>query len=90
MGARIRAYDPAGMQQARSLLQDVEYAEDAYHCAQDAHALVIVTEWEAFRALDFPRLKRVMERPVFVDLRNIYRRSEIERNGFVYEGVGRP
>jgi UDPglucose 6-dehydrogenase len=89
-GARVRAYDPAGMQQARSLLQDVEYAEDAYGCAQDAHALVIVTEWEAFRALDFPRLKRVMARPVLVDLRNIYRRSEVERHGFVYEGVGRP
>ena len=61
------------MDQARPLLGDVTYYKDAYDCAAGASALVIVTEWEQFRALDFARLKRVMDRPVLVDLRNVYR-----------------
>jgi UDPglucose 6-dehydrogenase len=65
------------------------FCDDAYSCAEGASALVIVTEWEQFRALDFARLKAVMERPVLVDLRNIYRPEEVARHGFVYESVGR-
>ncbi|MBS0532540.1 MAG: UDP-glucose 6-dehydrogenase, partial [Proteobacteria bacterium] len=65
------------------------YCRDAYDCAEGASALVIVTEWEQFRALDFDRLKAVMAKPVLVDLRNIYRPDELTRHGFVYEGVGR-
>ena len=64
-------------------------ATDAYDCAEGASALVIVTEWEQFRALDFARLKKVMAQPVLVDLRNIYRPEEVARHGFAYEGVGR-
>jgi len=90
MGARVRAYDPAGMENARALLGEVTYCEDAYACAEGADALVIVTEWEQFRALDLPRLKQTMARPVIVDLRNIYRRDEIARHGFTYVGVGQP
>jgi UDPglucose 6-dehydrogenase len=90
MGAKVRAYDPTGMEQAKPLLANVAFCNDAYACAQGAAALVIVTEWEQFRALDFGRLKKVMERPVLVDLRNIYRPDEMARHGFVYEGVGRP
>jgi UDPglucose 6-dehydrogenase len=90
MGAKVRAYDPAGMAQAKELLPDVAYCEDPYACAQGADALVIVTEWEQFRALDFARLKGEMERPVLVDLRNIYQPEEVVRAGFAYEGVGRP
>jgi len=90
MGARVRVYDPAGMQQARTEIADVTYCSDAYDCATGASALVIVTEWEQFRALDFARLKTLMVRPVLVDLRNIYRADELARHGFVYESVGRP
>lgn len=90
MGAKIRAYDPAGMTQAKSVLKDVTFCGDAYACAQDASALVIVTEWEQFRALDFPRLKKAMAKPLLVDLRNVYRPDEVTRHGFAYESVGRP
>jgi UDPglucose 6-dehydrogenase len=89
MGATVRAYDPVGMEQAKDFLANVTFCGDAYDCANGASALVIVTEWEQFRALDFVRLKGVMERPVLVDLRNIYRADEMARHGFVYESVGR-
>ena len=89
MGAKVRAYDPEGMAQAKGAVDHVTFCNDAYSCAEGASALVIVTEWEQFRALDFDRLKDVMERPVMVDLRNIYRPEEVERHGFVYESVGR-
>jgi UDPglucose 6-dehydrogenase len=89
LGAQVRAYDPVGMEAARDYLSDVTYCRDAYDCAEGASALVIVTEWEQFRALDFVRLKSVMAKPVLVDLRNIYRPDELTRHGFTYEGVGR-
>jgi UDPglucose 6-dehydrogenase len=89
-GAGIRAYDPEGMMNARRVLDDVIYAGDPYECARGAHALVIVTEWDAFRALDFERLSLLVERPVLVDLRNVYRASEVRERGFAYAGVGRP
>ena len=89
MGAKVRAYDPTGMEQAKPLMTNVAFCKDAYDCAEGASALVIVTEWEQFRALDFARLKTVMERPVLVDLRNIYRPDEVARHGFVYESIGR-
>jgi len=89
MGAKVRAYDPVGMQQAKSVLDHVTFCDSAYACAEGASALVIVTEWEEFRALDFARLKAAMARPVLVDLRNIYRPEEVARHGFVYESVGR-
>ncbi|MGN7125737.1 UDP-glucose dehydrogenase family protein [Methylorubrum thiocyanatum] len=87
-GARIVAYDPEGMEQARPLLQGVDYAEDAYACAEGADALVIVTEWNAFRALDLARLKATMAAPVLVDLRNVYASADAEQHGFVYAGIG--
>jgi len=90
MGAKVRAYDPVGMEQAKSVMGNVTFCDDAYSCAKGAAALVIVTEWEQFRALDFDRLKTVMAHAVLVDLRNVYRPDEMSRRGFVYEGVGRP
>jgi len=90
MGAKVRVYDPVGMEQAKAMLSDVAYADNAYSCAEGASALVIVTEWEQFRALDFTRLKKIMERPVLVDLRNVYRADEVARYGFSYESIGRP
>jgi UDPglucose 6-dehydrogenase len=88
-GAQVRAYDPVGMDQAKHELPDIFYCEDPYACAKGADALVIVTEWVQFRALDLARLKREMASPVIVDLRNIYRRDEMEALGFVYDSVGR-
>jgi UDPglucose 6-dehydrogenase len=88
MGAKVRAYDPQGIEQAKGELPSITYCEDAYACADQANALVIVTEWEQFRALDLKRLKREMTQPVIVDLRNIYRPEEME--GFIYESIGRP
>jgi UDPglucose 6-dehydrogenase len=90
MGARVRAFDPAGMNQARSLLKNVTYCADAYDCANGADALVIATEWEQFRALDLERLRDLMACPVVVDLRNIYRPHDMSRLGFAYACVGRP
>src|SRR5262245_1882340 len=89
-GAKVRAYDPAGMEQARPELPNIEYCEDAYACAEGADALVIVTEWVQFRALDLDRLKQVMTQPVVIDLRNVYRPEDMAAAGFVYESVGRP
>jgi len=89
-GARIQAFDPVGMDHARSMLSDVSFCNSAYECADGADALIIVTEWEQFRALDLDRLRMVMATPVVVDLRNIYRADEMERHGFVYSSVGRP
>ena len=90
MGAKVRAYDPAGMENAKKELTGVVFADSAYTCAQGADALVIVTEWEQFRALDLGRLKQAMTRPVLIDLRNVYRQDEVERHGFIYDSVGRP
>ncbi|MBI5260909.1 MAG: UDP-glucose/GDP-mannose dehydrogenase family protein [Bradyrhizobium sp.] len=89
MGAKVRAYDPAGMEQARHELPTIEYCDDPYTCARGADALVIVTEWVQFRALDLDRLKQVMAQPVMVDLRNVYRPEDLAAAGFVYESVGR-
>jgi UDPglucose 6-dehydrogenase len=89
-GAHVRACDPAGVENAKGVLQNVEFCANAYECATDAHAVVIVTEWEQFRALDLKRLAACMACPVIVDLRNVYAPDEVIRNGFFYGGVGRP
>jgi UDPglucose 6-dehydrogenase len=78
------------MHEAAKLLDHVTYCEDAYECAQGADALLIVTEWEQFRALDLPRLKEAMKAPVIIDLRNIYRHDEVANEGFTYHSIGRP
>src|SRR5215468_3695687 len=89
MGAKVRVYDPVGMEQARQVLTGVTYCEGPYDCVEEADAAVIVTEWEQFRALDFNRLKDLMACPVIVDLRNIYRLEDMKRQGFAYSCVGR-
>ena len=88
-GAQVRAHDPEGMEQARKLLGDVDFVAGPYEAAEGADALVIVTEWDAYRALDLKRLARIMAAPVLVDLRNIYPRAEAERAGLRYHSVGR-
>jgi UDPglucose 6-dehydrogenase len=89
LGAKIRAYDPEGMEQAKTELSEICYCDGPYSCAEGADALVIVTEWEQFRALDLARLKREMASPIIVDLRNIYRPDEVISHGFRYESIGR-
>ena len=89
-GATVRAFDPEGMEAAKSYISDVTYGADPYDTATGADALVLVTEWDAFRALDFTRLREVKKEPHFVDLRNVYRRDLIARHGFRYLSVGRP
>jgi UDPglucose 6-dehydrogenase len=87
-GAEVVAYDPESMEQARLVL-NVEYADGPYACVEGADALVIVTEWNAFRALDLKRVKAALKTPVVVDLRNIYRAQEMKALGFAYHGIGR-
>jgi UDPglucose 6-dehydrogenase len=89
-GARVVAFDPKGGKSAQELLPNVVFAEGPYDCVAGADALVIITEWEAFRALDLARLKASMRKPVVIDLRNIYRPDEMAELGFAYHGVGRP
>jgi len=89
MGAKVRAYDPVGMRHAQAEFPGVTFADGPYACAEGADALVIVTEWEQFRALDLDRIKSVMRQPVVVDLRNVYRPAEMAELGFVYDSVGR-
>lgn len=89
-GATIRAFDPAGTVEAEKLLSDVEFVSGPYFCAEGADALVIITEWNEFRALDLDRLKATMAAPVLVDLRNIYNHDEARNAGFDYTSVGRP
>lgn len=88
-GARIRAYDPEGMAAAKALMPEINLADDAYEAAQGADAVVIVTEWDIFRALDLKRLASAMAAPVMVDLRNIYPIADAARAGFTYSSVGR-
>lgn len=87
-GAEIIAYDPESMDAAKPLLPGISYASDAYSCIRGADALVIVTEWDAFRALDLAAVKAALREPVVVDLRNIYRSDDMRRRGFHYSNVG--
>jgi UDPglucose 6-dehydrogenase len=89
-GARIRAFDPEGMQEAKSMLKDVAFASGPYDCVQNADAVVIVTEWDQFRALDLDRMKDALRSPIVIDLRNIYMPHEMRAKGFKYVSVGRP
>jgi UDPglucose 6-dehydrogenase len=88
-GAEIAAHDPESMDQARAMLGELDYKDSPYDVAKDADALVLVTEWDAFRALDLKRLAAAMRRPVLVDLRNVYNPAEAEKAGLSYYGIGR-
>jgi UDPglucose 6-dehydrogenase len=89
-GARVRAYDPVGMEEAARLLPGVEWAKDAYACMASADCVAILTEWNEFRALDLERVAGLLARPVMVDLRNIYKPAEMREAGFEYHSIGRP
>ena len=86
----MRSGPHTGSSPHAAVIGNITFCNYSYSCAEGASALVIVTEWEQFRALDFGRLKGLMAQPVLVDLRNVYRPDEIARHGFVYESIGRP
>jgi UDPglucose 6-dehydrogenase len=88
-GAKVRAYDPVAVEQAQKVLKGVEYAEDEFAAVEGADALVFMTEWNQFRALDMQRVKELMRAPKIADLRNIYEPERMRRLGFDYVGVGR-
>jgi UDPglucose 6-dehydrogenase len=89
MGAAVQAFDPEG-HEAATLLKDVDFKANAYEVADQADAVVLITEWDQFRALDLERLKAGMRQPVLVDLRNVYNPVEMKARGFRYFSVGRP
>lgn len=89
-GAIVKAYDPQAMNNARTILPDIEYCEDPYELAKGTDAILIVTEWDEFRNIEIPKLKKLLKQPVIIDGRNIYNPVEIRNLGFVYEGIGRP
>ena len=88
-GAKVKAFDPVAMEEARALLPDIEYAADEYDAIRDADALVIITEWNQFRALDMEKVKSLLKTPKLADLRNIYEPQDMKDMGFDYIGVGR-
>lgn len=88
-GARIRAYDPQAMHNASKILRSVELCHDPYEAARDSDALVLITEWEEFKTLDLPRIKRQLKQPVVIDGRNVFDPARMRALGFSYVGVGR-
>jgi UDPglucose 6-dehydrogenase len=89
-GCKVKLYDPEAMDNGRGIYQDrVSFVNDSYEAAEGADALVLMTEWHAFRELDLAKIKGLMKRPVFLDMRNIYKPEQVEALGFVYKGIGR-
>ena len=88
-GANIQAHDPQGMKEAEEMFPDFKYVKNAYEACEGADVVVLFTEWNQYRALDFERIKSVIKTPIFVDLRNVYDPEKIRTAGFQYYGVGR-
>ena len=88
-GAHVRAHDPHGMAEAEKMMPEVEYADDAYSACKDADAVILMTEWNEYRALDLDRLAETMKGKIFIDLRNVYEPEVLRGKGFQYFGVGR-
>jgi UDPglucose 6-dehydrogenase len=89
-GARVKAYDPESMHEAGKMLTEVDFCDGPYHAVDGADAMVLITEWDQFRALDFDRVKKLLKTPTVVDLRNVYQPADMKRRGFNYVSVGRP
>jgi len=88
-GANVTAHDPHGMEEAKKVMPEIKYTEDAYKACENADAVILMTEWNEYRALDLPRIKKAMKGDAFIDLRNVYDPKTIAENGFRYFGVGR-
>ena len=89
-GARVKAYDPESMHEAGKMLTEVDFCDGPYHAIDCADAMVLITEWDQFRAMDFDRVKKLLKTPTVVDLRNVYQPSDMAKRGFNYVSVGRP
>ena len=89
LGATVQAFDPEGMEEAARLLDDVQFKQGPYEAVAGADVVIILTEWNQFRALDLDRIKFLMRKPVMVDLRNVYRPEELRARGFKYVSIGR-
>jgi UDPglucose 6-dehydrogenase len=89
-GASVRAFDPEGMREARKMIPDVEWCQDAYETMEEADALVVLTEWNQFRGLDLDRARSLMRTPLIIDLRNIFDPAQVTEAGFAYTSIGRP
>jgi UDPglucose 6-dehydrogenase len=89
MGAKVKAFDPGAMEEAKAVLPEIEYGKDAYDVAKGVDALVLATEWNQFRRLDLQRIKGLLKSPIFIDLRNVYDPDQMRQLGFTYCGVGR-
>jgi UDPglucose 6-dehydrogenase len=88
-GAKIKAYDPCAMEKARGALDNVRFCKDAYDVCKDSDCLLIVTEWDEFKELDFSKIKKLLKRPLVIDGRNIYEPQRMKELGFNYIGIGR-
>jgi len=88
-GAKIQAHDPQGMEEAKKLFPEFSYVQGVYEAASGADALVLMTEWNQYRAIDLERVKSLMRNPLFIDLRNVYSPARMQAAGFTYVGVGR-
>jgi UDPglucose 6-dehydrogenase len=89
-GARVKAYDPESMHEAGKMLTEVDFCDGPYHAVDGADAVVLITEWDQFRALDLDRMKKLLKSPVVIDLRNVYQPADMARRGFAYTSIGRP
>lgn len=89
-GASIQAFDPAGTSEAKTMLENITYADGPYQALEGADAVLLITEWDEFRALDLDRVKSLLKSPIMIDLRNIYLPEEMEEKGFHYHSIGRP
>jgi UDPglucose 6-dehydrogenase len=89
-GATVRAYDPAALEEACQIVSGLVPCKDAYEAAQGADALILMTEWNQFRTLDFEKLKTLLRKPIFFDLRNVYEPDRVAGFGFRHISVGRP
>jgi len=89
-GATVRVFDPEGMDEAKKLMPDLAYCDDAYATMEGADAVILVTEWNEFRGLDLERVKSLLRQPLIIDLRNVYQPEDMAKAGFVYHSVGRP
>jgi UDPglucose 6-dehydrogenase len=87
-GAKIRAYDPEAMEEAKTILKDITYCKDPYDVAKDSDCLCIVTEWDEFKKMDLKKIKELLRSPIIIDGRNIFEKDKIEKLGFKYKGIG--
>ena len=88
-GAKIKAYDPKAMKKSKDVLKNVEYCKDIYSAVKNSDCILVMTEWNEFKNIDFEKVKRIMKHPILIDTRNIYNPEKLIKLGFVYKGVGR-